>query len=148
MLDEKDLQAIAQLLAQQKSEIVGELRTEMDARFAEQESKMDARFAQQKSEIVGGLRTEMDARFVEQESRIDARFAQQKKEIMHEVNLLMESYFDPKFNHLADELELMKEKLIGREEVEEASDRIDVLEAVVKIHSREIEKLKKSNHIA
>ena len=91
MLDEKDLQAIAQLLAQQKNEIMGEM---------------------------------------------DVRLAQQKSEIMHEVNLLMESYFDPKFN------------LLGHEEVEEVSDRVDVLEAVVKVHSREIEKLKKANHIA
>ena len=107
MLDEKDLQAIAQLLAQQKKEIIGEIREEMDARFT-----------------------------------------QQKSEIMHEVNLLMESYFDPKFNLLADGLELLKERTVSREDVEEAADRIDVLEAVVKVHSREIEKLKKANHIA
>lgn len=107
MLDEKDLQAIAQLLAQQKNEIMGEIRDEMDTRFS-----------------------------------------QQKSEIMHEVNLLMESYFDPKFNLLADGLELLKERSVGREEVEEVSDRVDVLEAVVKVHSREIEKLKKANNIA
>lgn len=71
-----------------------------------------------------------------------------KSEIMHEVRLLMENYFDPKFNALADDLEVLKEKVIGREDVEEAADRIDVLEAVVKVHSREIEKLKKANHIA
>lgn len=107
MLDEKDLQAIAQLLSQQKKEIIGEIREEMDARFAEQ-----------------------------------------KKDIMHQVNLLMESYFDPKFNLLADGLALLKERSVGHEEVEEVSDRVDVLEAVVKVHSREIEKLKKANHIA
>lgn len=107
MLDEKDIQIISQLLSQQKQEIMGELRGEMDTRFA-----------------------------------------QQKKDIMHEVNLLMESYFDPKFNVLADGLELLKERCVSREELEENSDRIDVLEAVVKVHTREIEKLKKSNHIA
>lgn len=73
---------------------------------------------------------------------------QQKKEIMHEVNLLMETYFDQKFNALADGLELLKERTVSREDVEEAADRIDVLEAVVKVHSREIEKLKKSSHIS
>lgn len=92
MLDEKDIQIISQLLAQQKSEIMGEVR--------------------------------------------------------HEVNLLMETYFDPKFNALADGLELLKERTVNQEDVEEAADRIDVLEAVVKVHSREIEKLKKFNHIA
>lgn len=79
---------------------------------------------------------------------LNQQLSQQKKEIMHEVNLLMESYFDPKFNALADGLELLKEKCVSREDLEETTDRIDVLEAVAKVHSREIEKLKKSNHIA
>ena len=103
MLDEKDLQAIAKLLAQQKSEIMQEM-----------------------------------------DQKMDARFAQQKSEIMHEVNLLMESYFDPKFNALADGLEMLKEKVLSREELEGTSDRLDVLEAVVKDHSRKIEKLEKA----
>ena len=99
MLDEKDLQAIAQLLAQQRTEIMHKVRAEM---------------------------------------------AQQRTDIIHEVSLLMENYFDPKFNALADGLEILKEKSLGREELEEASDRLDVVEAVIKIHSREIEKLKKA----
>lgn len=79
---------------------------------------------------------------------LNQHLSQQKKEIMHEVNLLMESYFDPKFNHLADGLELLKEKMVGREDLERVAGRLDVLEAAVKIHSREIETLKKANHIA
>lgn len=74
-----------------------------------------------------------------------------KSEIMHEVRLLIENYFDPKFNALADDLELLKAKVIGREELdklEENSDRLDVLEAAVEVHTREIETLKKANHIA
>ena len=63
MLDEKDLQAIAQLMAQQKQEIIGEL-----------------------------------------DARMDQKLASQKKEIMGEVTALMEAYFEPKFNLLADGL--------------------------------------------
>lgn len=87
--------------------------------------------------------------------QLSQQLSQQKKEIkseiMHEVRLLMENYFDPKFNALADDLELLKEKVIGREELdklEENSDRLDVLEAAVEVHRREIETLKKANHIA
>ena len=114
MLDEKDLQAIAQLLAQQEERLMGE---------------MDSRFAQQEERLMGEM---------------DRRFAQQKGEIMHEVKLLMEGYFDPKFNYLADGLEMLKERCLSREELEETNDRLEVLEAVVKLHSREIEKLKKA----
>ena len=70
MLDEKDLQALAQLMAQQKQEIIGELDT-----------------------------------------RVDQKLASQKQEIMGEVAALMESYFDPKFNLLADGLAAVNEKL-------------------------------------
>lgn len=118
MLDEKDIQIISQLLNQQLS--------------------------QQKKEIMEELRGEMDTRFTQQKKEI-------RSEIMHEVRLLMENYFDPKFNALTDDLELLKEKVIGREgleKLEENSDRLDVLEAAVKVHTREIETLKKSNHIA
>ena len=121
MLDEKDLQAISQLFAQQRSDMI----QEMDVRF-------------------DSLREEMDVRFDSLREEMEVRVAKQKSEMMHEFRLLMESYFDPKFNYLADGLELLKEKVVGREKLEETSDRLDVLEAVVKVHSREIEKLKKA----
>lgn len=75
---------------------------------------------------------------------LDVRLAQQKTEVMHEVRLMMESYFDPKFNYLADALNILQETVVRREEVEQINDRLDVLEAVVKLHTQEIETLKKA----
>ena len=58
--------------------------------------------------------------------------------------VLMESYFEPKFNLLADGQALIRETMLPAEAMNTAEDRLDVLEAAVKLHSREIEKLKKA----
>ena len=68
MLDEKDLQAIAQLMAGL-------------------ESRMDQKMAQQKEEIIGTVKDMM---------------TEQKKEIIGETMVLMEAYFDPKFQALSE----------------------------------------------
>ena len=38
------------------------------------------------------------------ESRMDQRMARQKKEIISETMVLMESYFDPKFQALSEQI--------------------------------------------
>lgn len=38
------------------------------------------------------------------ESRMDQRMAQQKKEIISETMVLMEAYFDPKFQALSEQI--------------------------------------------
>ena len=57
---------------------------------------------------------------------------------------LMEGYFEPRFNLLGDQLQLLQEKMIPEEALEDLEDRMDALEAAVKEHSREIELLKKA----
>lgn len=95
MLDEKDLQAIAQLMA-------------------------------------------------DMETRIDQKLAQQKHEIINEVKVLMEADVMPKFNLLADGIQAINEKMIPAEAIDEIEDRLDALEATVRLHSKEIAKLKKA----
>ncbi len=95
MLDEKDLQAIAQLIA-------------------------------------------------DMETRMDRKLAQQKHEIINEVKVLMEADVMPKFNLLADGIQSINEKMIPAEAIDEIEDRLDALEATVRLHSKEIAKLKKA----
>ena len=56
----------------------------------------------------------------------------------------MESYFDPKFNLLAEEIKLIREKLPPLETVKDLESRVDTLETVARLHSQEIAKLKKA----
>lgn len=64
--------------------------------------------------------------------------------VLVESKVMQEGYFSPQFGLLADGLKLVQEKMLPMEALEDVEDRLDVLEAVVKRHSREIEKLKKA----
>ena len=108
MLDERDLQMIAKLLGGQKKEIM------------EETSRM---LGDQKKEIM------------EETSRM---LADQKTEIMHEVVALMEVEVRPKFDLLAEKMDLLAEKFLPPEEVEDLDSRVDVLEAVTRRNVREI----------
>lgn len=60
------------------------------------------------------------------------------------MRVLLEGIVDPKFGLLADGLKLVQEKMLPAEAIADVEDRVDVLEAVVKNHSREIRELKKA----
>ena len=98
MLDEKDLQAIAQL--------------------------MDSKMTQQKQEIIGTVKDMM---------------TEQKKEIIGETMVLMESYFDPKFQALSEQI-----NPVPKEAVDIIEDRVDDLEKAVDLHTQQIKELKKA----
>ena len=98
MLDEKDLQAIAQL--------------------------MDSKMTQQKQEIIGTV-TDM--------------MTEQKREIISETMVLMESYFDPKFQALSEQI-----NPVPKEAVDIIEDRVDDLEKAVDLHTQQIKELKKA----
>ncbi|WP_298030058.1 hypothetical protein [uncultured Dysosmobacter sp.] len=94
MLDEKDLQAIAQLLALQKKEIINEVDVMTNAKIRESEKRM---------------------------------------------MVMMESYFDPKFNALEEKL-----NPIPREAFEIMEDRLDDAEKMIELHTQQISELKKA----
>ena len=98
MLDEKDLQAIAQL--------------------------MDSKMTQQKQEIIGTVKDMM---------------TEQKREIISETMVLMESYFDPKFQALSEQI-----NPVPKEAVDIIEDRVADLEKAVDLHTQQIKELKKA----
>lgn len=61
-----------------------------------------------------------------------------------EMMALMEAYFEPKFDLLAEQIKLVQEKQIPMEVLEQVEDRLDVQEAAIKNHSVEIRNLKKA----
>lgn len=122
MLDERDLMAIGQLidqkLAQQKDEIF---------------DRMDQKLEQQKDEIFG---------------RMDQRLEQQKDEILaeatHQMKVLLELEVKPQFNLLAEELSIIREKMIPESRIEAIEDDVAVLKAAVRQINRELRELKKA----
>ena len=87
---------------------------------------------------VGTLKGDIAAHKREMATKEDLRHA--KGEMM----ALMEAYFEPKFDLLAEQIKLIQEKQVPMEAMEQTEDRLDVLEAVVKSHSAEIRRLKKA----
>lgn len=87
---------------------------------------------------VAALRGEMAA--LQKDMAAKEKLQQTKGDML----ALMEAYFTPKFNLLAGQIKLTQEKQAPMEALEQAGDRLDVLEAVVKSHSKDIRKAEKS----
>lgn len=58
--------------------------------------------------------------------------------------VMMESYFEPKFQVLSERLDDIEKKMIPQEAMDIVEDRVDDLEKTVAIHTRQIEELKKA----
>lgn len=90
---------------------------------------MDQKLAVQKAEITHETQTML---------------AVQKDAITHEAQLMMENYFGPKFDLLAENQQLIMEKLKGLDDLEVMDTRITALEAMVKKINRELKELKQA----
>lgn len=141
MLDERDLQMIAKLLGDQKREIMEEtsrMLAGQKQKIVEETSRMLAgqkqEIMEETSRMLAGQRQEI----MEETSRM---FVGQKQEIMHEVVALMEVEVRPKFDLLAEKMDLLAQKFLPPEEVEDLDSRVDVLEAVTRRNVREIGRL-------
>lgn len=70
---------------------------------------------------------------------MDQKMAQQKKEIISETMVLMESYFDPKFQALSEQI-----NPVPKEAIDILEDRVEDLEKAVELHTQQINELKKA----
>ena len=114
MLDAKDIELLRGMLAEQKQDILGET-TKM---LAEQDKKFVGMLAEQKQDIL-------------EESAANMR-------------VMIESYFQPQFNLLAESIKSIEEKMIPRSEIEELHNEIDFLKMVVRSLSQDVAELKKA----
>lgn len=90
---------------------------------------MDQKLDAQKAEIIAETQRMMDG---------------QKAEITHETQLMMENVFMPRFNLLAENQQIILEKLKGLDDLEVMDTRITALEAMVKKINRELKELKQA----
>ena len=60
------------------------------------------------------------------------------------MKVMMESYFDPKFNLLYENQQIMMEQLAPRSRVDDLEDAVKFLKSVVRQMDDEIQKLKKA----
>ena len=117
MLDEKDLLAIAQLmdmkLTQQKNEILQETAQMMEQQKTEILQETTQMMEQQKSEILQETTQMMDQKIGASERR---------------MMVMMESYFDPKFQLLSEQITGQMQGKASAEVVQDLDDRVTELE--------------------
>ena len=115
MLDEKDMQGLG-----------GLVNTGLDQKLNAPEARMKAHVQKAIHASEACTLGRMDPRAQESEARMLS---------------MMEAWFEPRFNLLGEQIQLIQEKLTPSGALE---NRVDVVEVVVKQHSREIETLKKA----
>lgn len=76
------------------------------------------------------------------EQRMAAKIKESSDETMRGSAALMEQYFEPKFNLLSENQQLILEKLDGKVDKEDCQNSMSVVAAAIRTHSRDIEELK------
>lgn len=82
--------------------------------------------------------------FQSMEERLDQKLALQRKGIMDDVRLLLDTEVQKKFNLLAENQEVILQKLERLDDMDVMDTRISALEAMVKKLNRDVDKLKKA----
>ena len=138
MLDERDLQAIEQLIDSKLQE--SEQRTVhlIDSKLQESEQRtsqlIDSKLKESEQRTMGAIK--------ESEQRTMGAIKESEQRTMQGAAALMESYFEPKFQLLAEGIQSSQETQIPRERFENLEEEVAFLHTIVRQHSREIEKLK------
>ena len=127
MLDERDLQAIAQLIDSKLQESEQRTVQLIDSKLKESE--------QRTAQLI-------DSKLKESEQRTMGAIKESEQRTMQGAAALMESYFEPKFQLLAEGIQSLQETQIPRERFENLEEEVAFLHTIVRQHSREIEKLK------
>ena len=138
MLDERDLQAIAQLIDSKLQE--SEQRTVhlIDSKLQESEQRtsqlIDSKLKESEQRTMGAIK--------ESEQCTMGAIKESEQRTMQGAAALMESYFEPKFQLLAEGIQSLQETQIPSERFENLEEEVAFLHTIVRQHSREIEKLK------
>ena len=145
---------VEKILVEKILEVLGEMGRRMDAM---QEDMSALKAASSTKEDIAALKSEMatkkDLQQVRSEMTTKEDLQQVRSEMATkedlqqakgEMMVLMEAYFEPKFDLMAEQIKLIQEKQIPIEAMDRVEDRLDVAEAAIKSCFREIRNLKKA----
>ena len=117
MLDEKDLQAIAQLMDQQKKEFLEESTANMRTAL---EQYVDPKFSSFSTELAG------------------------VRDQVVKLAISQENIVEPQLRALAEGQQVLLQKLAPRDRVEQLEDEISVLKSAIRALSQDVAELKKA----
>lgn len=124
MLDKNDLQMIQEIIMASEQRMFG--------RIEASEQKMTAKIDASEQRMLG--------RIEESEQRMTGKI----DEAENRMKVMMESYFDPKFNLLYENQQIMMEQLAPRSRVDDLEDEVKFLKSVVRQMNDELQQLKKA----
>ena len=79
---------------------------------------------------------------------LDAKLAQQKEELLaeavREMRVLLDAEVKPQFNLLAEELQIIQEKLVPSSRIDNLEDEVALLKAAVRRINEDLQTLKKA----
>ena len=89
-------------------------------------------------ELLEAIGQMMEAQEKRLSDMMDTKLAQQRKEIMQDVKALLDTDVQTRFKLLAEDLDILKEKLPGAEDLDAMQEQLDLHYAMLKKHAREI----------
>ena len=101
---------------------------------------LDKNDLQMIQEIIMASEQRMFGRIEASEQKMTAKI----DEAENRMKVMMESYFDPKFNLLYENQQIMMEQLAPRSRVDDLEDEVKFLKSVVRQMNDEIQTLKKA----
>ena len=163
MLEQKDLQAIDEIIQKR----IGESEARTNQRFEEMQAQMDRRFEavdnrfeaiDNRFEAIDNRLDAMDKRFDAIDNRLDAmdmrfdamdnRLDEMKGDIWQSVSVMMDAKFDKLFHLLAENQQILQEKMdriLGEklpERVEKTEGDVQVLKVAVRHLNQDVEELR------
>ena len=136
MLDERDLFALSNLIDEKITASEARMTAHMSKEIASSEERMTRRIADSEER--------MTRRIADSEERMTRRIADSENRTFHKVSVMMESYFEPKFNLLAENQQMILDTMVPKQRIEEIEDELAILRSVVRLHSEQIAELKKA----
>ena len=135
MLDKNDLQMIQEMMLASEQRLFGKIEESeqrMAGKIEESEQRMAGRIEESEQRMAGKIE--------ESEQRMTGKI----EESENRMKVMMESYFDPKFNLLYENQQSMMEQLAPRSRVDDLEDEVKFLKSVVRQMNDDIQKLKKA----
>ena len=144
MLDKNDLQAIAELMRQQKEELSEIMDTKIGAAIAASEDRMSAKIDNAIAASEEHMSAKIDNAIAASEDRMKAYINEKVTDETNRAIAYTENVVETKLDAIKEGLDLALETRIPVDRIERIEENVTVLMGVVSKHSEEIAMLKKA----
>ena len=129
-------------------ELLQALDAKIDRQKQEILSEVGVQLSRQKQEILGEVAVMVDEKIAGSETRMMDHTNQAIETAERRMQVLMESFFTPRFNLLAENQQIIREQMVKKEDLDRELDGIrtdiELLKVVVKKTVHDVEILKKA----